>query len=159
MPFSWSWWKLPLELFMIKGDVFRLFLYGNLGRRKQTMRWLVYAIKSLIPASLALAGFCLPMLDGLQTSSSYKIHAPLAQSTNIVFVMPVEGMKNPGATGSWGRPCRFVTRCNPAFGYFRPIKWSRTNHRWPHFRSPQAGFDCMGDSKLVSTRPLRDDCC
>ena len=81
---------------MIKGDVCHLFLYGNLGRRKQIMRWLVYAIKSLIPASLALAGFCLPMLDGLQTSSSYKIHAPLAQSTNIVFVMPVEGMKNPG---------------------------------------------------------------
>ena len=81
---------------MIKGDVCHLFLYGNLGRRKQIMRWLVYAIKSLIPASLALAGCDFPMLDGSQNSSSYKIDAPLAQSTNIVFVMPVEGMKNPG---------------------------------------------------------------
>ena len=60
------------------------------------MRLLVYATKALIPASLALAGCSLPMPDGSQNSSSYKIPAPLAQSTNIVFVMPVEGMKNPG---------------------------------------------------------------
>ena len=70
---------------MIKGDVCRLFLYGNLGRRKQTMRWLVYAIKSLIPASLALAGFCLPMLHGLQNSSSYKIRAPLSPKHEYCF--------------------------------------------------------------------------
>lgn len=72
------------------------FFMETWGVGKQIMRLLVYATKALIPASLALAGCNLPMPDGSQNSSSYKIHAPLAQSTNIVFVMPVEGMKNPG---------------------------------------------------------------
>ena len=70
---------------MINGDVCRLFLYGNLGRRKQTMRWLVYAIKSLIPASFALAGCSFPMLDGSQNLSSYKTHAPLSPKHEYCF--------------------------------------------------------------------------
>jgi hypothetical protein len=81
---------------MEQGDVCRLFCTETWGVGKQIMRLLVYATKALIPTSLALAGCGLPMPDGLQNSSSYKIYAPLPQSTNIVFVMPVKGMKNPG---------------------------------------------------------------
>ena len=81
---------------MEQGDVCRLFCTETWGVGKQIMRLLVYATKALIPASLALAGCSFFMPNGSQNSSSYKIHAPLAQSTNIVFVMPVEGMKNLG---------------------------------------------------------------
>ena len=81
---------------MEQGDVCRLFCTETWGVGKPTMRLLVYATKALTPASLALAGCCFTMPDSSQNSISYKIHAPLAQSTNIVFVMSVEGMKNLG---------------------------------------------------------------
>jgi len=50
----------------------------------------------LLPASLFLVGCNSPLPAQSQNSSGYKIHAPLAETSNIVFVLPVEGMKEPG---------------------------------------------------------------
>ncbi len=63
---------------------------------KQTRRWLRVAARVLFPASLVLTGCGATTSPSQNNSSGYKIHAPLAQTSNIVFVMPVEGMRDPG---------------------------------------------------------------
>lgn len=62
----------------------------------RTMYRLVLFAGVILPASIFLAGCNSATPMSAQNSSDYKIHAPLAQTSNIVFVMPVEGMTNPG---------------------------------------------------------------
>lgn len=63
---------------------------------KQTGRWLRVAARVLFPVSLVLTGCGVTTSPSPQNSSGYKIHAPLVQTSNIVFVMPIEGMRDPG---------------------------------------------------------------
>ncbi len=60
------------------------------------MRRPVFVSKILLPASLLLAGCTSDMSPTSRTSSGVRIEAPLAQTSNIVFVLPIDGMKNPG---------------------------------------------------------------
>ena len=71
--------------------------YGFVGVSEvRTMNRSVLVAAVLSAASILLAGCNSAVPVTGQNSSGYKVHAPLSQTTNIVFVLPVEGMKNPG---------------------------------------------------------------
>lgn len=60
------------------------------------MRKWGYEAGVAVLASIMLVGCSAPLPTAQQNSSDFKIHAPLAQTSNIVFVLPIEGMENPG---------------------------------------------------------------
>jgi len=60
------------------------------------MRTVYYFARIFLPASILLAGCTSDPSAPAQTSSNVRIQAPLAQTSNIVFVLPIDGMSNPG---------------------------------------------------------------
>ncbi len=60
------------------------------------MRTGLFILRILLPVGLLLTGCASDRNAQPRTSSDVQIRAPLAQTSNIVFVLPVEGMNNPG---------------------------------------------------------------
>lgn len=60
------------------------------------MRTGSFFAKIFLPVSIMLAGCGSDMSAPSQTSENIRIQAPLAQTSNVVFVLPIEGMSNPG---------------------------------------------------------------